>query len=316
MSKDKRKKSLALAAAGVSLAGVGIYSYMRNLAIKLVTNPSQATSDETPTDYNLPFEETWFDSRDGIRLHGWFVPAPNSRATIILGHGHVSSKEPSLSIAAFLWRAGYSIFMFDFRGHGRNQRGGVSIGYKERMDVHGAVDYLVGRGENRLGYLGFSMGAAIGIIAAAENPLIQAVIADSAFAHLNSSVTSYIRLKQKWVPIWLARWLARFTIWTVAGHFGYHHRLADPVNFVTQIAPRPLFIIHGELDRLTPLENAQELYQAARDPKELWVQTSLPHCCGFEQLGPAYEQRILDFLAQVEWATSAFTPKNFQPIYL
>ena len=315
-SKNKKGKAALGSIVGLGLAVLGIRAGLQRLAIKLVTEPDRASNNETPTQYDLPFEEVWFNSRDGIRLHGWFIPANEAKATIILGHGHASSKEPWLDIAQFLWQSGYAVFMFDFRGHGRSGDAGVSISYQERMDVHGAVDYLLGRGETRLGMYGFSMGAAIGIIATAENPHIKALIADSSFAYLGSSVTARIQLMQAWVPTWLARLLAAFTVRTVANHFGYHHKLADPITFVGDIAPRPIFILHGELDDITPLQNAYQLYEAAREPKELWIQMGLGHSCGFGELGAPYRERILEFLAKVQWEVPAFVAGQFQPTYL
>jgi alpha-beta hydrolase superfamily lysophospholipase len=315
-NKNIKSKVALGAVAGLGVVAFGVRAALQRLAIRLVTEPDRANNNETPTQYNLPFEEVWFNSRDDIRLHGWFIPANEAKATIILGHGHTSSKEPWLDIAQFLWQSGYAIFMFDFRGHGRSGDAGVSISYQERMDVHGAVDYLVGRGETRLGMYGFSMGAAIGIIATAENPHIKAMIADSSFAYLGSSVAVRIQLMQPWVPDWLARPLAAFTVRTVSNHFGYHHKLADPITFVGDIAPRPIFILHGELDDITPVSNAYQLYEAAHEPKELWIQMGLAHSCGFGELGDIYRERILEFLAKVQWETPAFVAGQFQPTYL
>lgn len=311
-----KSKRIILIVATSLVAIFGVWRWMRRLAIKLVTQPPRAQANQTPTDYNLPYEEVWFNSRDGVRLQGWFIAAPNSKATIILGHGHVSRKEPSLGVAAFLGKAGYSTFLFDFRGHGQSGEAGVSISYQERLDVHGAVDYLLGRGENRIGMYGFSMGAAIGIIATAENPHIKALIADSAFAYLHSSVAAHLRNLKLGIPRWLSVLLAHFAVRTVAGYFGYDHKFAHPVTFVGQIAPRPIFIIHGELDKVTPLVNAYLLDAAAQDPKELWIQPGIAHCDGFNALGQLYQQRILDFLDKVNWAEQSNYQANFQPAYL
>jgi dipeptidyl aminopeptidase/acylaminoacyl peptidase len=252
----------------------------------------------------MQFEEVWFYARDGVKLHGWFIQPPasfNRNITVLLGHGHSGNKEPDLDYAKFLHDAGYNVFMFDFRGHGRSEEaGGASMGHHERLDVHGAVDWLVGRGQTRLAAMGFSMGASILIMAAAENPLIRAVVADSAYAHLYRSISAEINNMWR-IPMWLGRPLGHYA-WRI--HANYHrfaHRNGSPANYVKQIAPRRLLLIHGEKDRLTRLENAHILYELAADPKELWVLPELGHSVGLATLGQVYIQRVLDFLASVDW---------------
>jgi hypothetical protein len=71
-----------------------------------------------------------------------------------------------------------NVFMFDFRSHSRSEGPpGTSMGYWEKLDVHGAVDWLLGRGETRFASFGISMGAVI--MVTAENPYIWAVIAEA-----------------------------------------------------------------------------------------------------------------------------------------
>ena len=43
------------------------------------------------------------------------------------------------------------------------------------------------------------------------------------------------------------------------------------------IAPTPLLIVHGDADAFFPLEHAHQLYAAAREPKELWVEPGYGH---------------------------------------
>lgn len=314
----KLKVKLWTAAAATlttTVSTIAVRGWMRQLAIQLITKPGRNTGNETPSDFGLPCEDVTFTSRDNVKLVGWFIPHPNSKATIIIAHGYTSSKEPMLPIAKFLWEVGYSSLVFDFRGHGRSGAAAVTISYMERLDIHAAVDYLLGRGERKLALYGFSMGAGLGITATAENPYIQAMISDSAFGRIYSSVATHIVALQPWVPVWLSHWIAKFAVKEVAKHLGYDSKLADPEYFVKQIDPRPIFIIHGEKDVVTPLPNAYWLYAAAGENKELWIQPELPHCCGFDRLGSEYTDRIVQFLDKVEWKEPTFT-SDYEPAYL
>ncbi len=263
----------------------------------------------TPQDLNMAYEEVWFPARDGLKLHGWFIPAPSEggvtpkNITIIAGHGHTSNKEPDLEYASFFYRAGYNVFMFDFRGHGQSEGPrGTSLGYWERLDVHGAVDWLLGRGQTLFAAFGISMGAAIMIMGAAENPFIRAVVADSPYAHLRYSIAAEINNAYH-IPMWLARPLSRYAWAIFARYHGLPAGQANPADYVAALAPRPLFIIHGESDQLTRVENAYILFEMAGWPRELWTQPGVTHAQSFIVFGKEYEQRVLAFLDKVDWET-------------
>lgn len=290
-------------------AGLGVVWLRRQIKRKVLTRLAlfpRVIGERTPQEIGLAFEEVWFASRDGLKLHGWFIPgreggtAPKN-VTVIMGHGHAGNKEPDLEYARFFQQAGYNVFMFDFRGHGRSEGPrGSSMGYWERLDVHGAVDYLLGRGQERFAVFGISMGASILIMAAAENPYIRAVIADSAYAHLHRSIAAEINNLYR-APMWLARLLAQYAWNIFAGHHRFPTKSTSPADYIAQIAPRPVLLIHGDQDKITRIENAYILHKMAKQPKEMWIQPGVPHAAGYTSYGPAYERRVLDFLSRVDW---------------
>ena len=295
---------------GLGLAGglglLRVRTIVREMTLARLALFPRVVGPRTPLDLELPFEEVWFMARDGMRLHGWYISHSPDRAdaknvTVVMGHGHTGNKEPDLEYARFFYRAGYNVFMFDFRGHGRSDGPrGSSMGYWERLDVHGAVDWLIGRGQERLAAFGISMGAAIMIMAAAENPFIRVVVSDSAFAHLYRSIAAEVN--NMWgVPMWAARGMGYIGWRILADHHRFPRRAASPADYVAAIAPRPLLIIHGEEDKLTRIENAEILYKLAGQPKEFWRQPGISHVGGYVAYGPQYEWRILDFLDRVDW---------------
>jgi pimeloyl-ACP methyl ester carboxylesterase len=100
------------------------------------------------------------------------------------------------------------------------------------------------------------------------------------------------------------RWLPRAAINLMVAHF-YYRQGADwptirsggvwPIDVISQIAPRPILIIHGEFDEMAPLALAEQIYAAAGEPKQLWVVEGAGHRGLREQAGDAYAKRIVDF---------------------
>jgi fermentation-respiration switch protein FrsA (DUF1100 family) len=221
-----------------------------------------------------------------------------------VAHGYTSAKTSYLQIAEWLWREGYNIFMFDFRAHGYSEGdAGTSVGYKERLDVLGAVEYLRKQGETRLGILGVSMGASAAILAAAETPHLKAVVADSPYAHLYRSIRTQVQ-KHLHIPAPRVLWvqLARFVLKALAEHHGFDLTKAHPANYIHLIAPRPIFLMHGEADSLTELENGMMLYILAGEPKQLWTVPNMEHVQLYKALPDEYRRRIVEFFSKVDWA--------------
>ncbi len=115
-----------------------------------------------------------FVTRDGPRLHGWFVPAP--RGTVILCHGDSGTPAPDLQYVPGFRERGYNVLLLDSRAHGQSEGRFTSLQYLERRDLAAAVRYLEGRGIGRVGLLGFSMGAAASMSGAGDLPQVVAIV--------------------------------------------------------------------------------------------------------------------------------------------
>ncbi|MEI7555675.1 alpha/beta fold hydrolase [Candidatus Chlorohelix sp.] len=308
----KMRLAAIAATIGVSLS---FRQLLHKYAVKRLCYPPRQLDNQTPAILGLEFEEFTFLTRDKLKLQGWFIPAENSKATIIIAHGYAGSKVPDIQHAEWLRQGGYNVFMFDFRGHGRSEgSNGTSMAYIERIDLHAAVDWLLNRGERRIGVIGFSMGAAAAIIAAAENPHIAAVVADSPFSELWRSITTEINRQFK-LPESLATFLAKYAYAQMAMHHRFLAKKSHPSSFVRRIAPRPLFLIHGGSDTLTPLENSRILYALAKEPKTLWIDPESGHVEIFGRIPKEYKKRALAFFDAVNWQASLqqAESKRWQP---
>jgi fermentation-respiration switch protein FrsA (DUF1100 family) len=253
-----------------------------------------------PAALGLDYETVAFASRDGLRLGGWFVPGTAPlRGTVIFCHGHNGSLDPDLKYVPAFHGHGYSVLQFDFRAHGRSQGRYVSMGYYERLDLLGAVDYVQARGIDRVGVLGFSLGGAVSISTAAQCPAIAAVVSDGGFGRIQPTLAAGIH--ERGVPTWLARLLAPIVARIAGWHLGCDLAAADPLRWVGQISPRPVLLIHGGRDTFVPLAEVEALYAAAGNPRELWIVHEAEHRRVDDARPEEYMERILAFFDRWLW---------------
>jgi fermentation-respiration switch protein FrsA (DUF1100 family) len=163
------------------------------------------------------------------------------------------------------------------------------------MDVQGAVDYLKMRPEvnpKKIGLVGHSMGGATAILAMARIPEINVLIAESAYATLEDNIGNGIRYLTGLPPFPFAP----AVIWFAERESGLELSDVRPIDVVTSISPRPILFVHGEFDGIIDVENTYRLYEAAYEPKSLYIVKGAGHG-GFLQAHPdEFETIILNFL--------------------
>lgn len=290
-----RPKPLGLLpAAGVAL--LGAIALLGEYGRRQITRSIRSDLRDNPANWGLEAaEELTLTARDGIRLHAWLFAAPTPAPTVIVCHGHGANKHSVLPIANFL-APRYNVLLLDIRGHGESEGTYTTIGFEERLDVHAAVDEIARRFVGPIAVLGISMGAAIALLAAAEDDRIAAVVADSPYARLRWVVAEAAR--RRGYP----RLAASFAAFAGCGATALRLRSPmaafDPIQVVHRIAPRPILFMHGEEDDVIALSHARLLFARAEQPKDLWILDGLAHCRGLESACEAYQTRILDFLGR------------------
>jgi len=273
-----------LALVGLVLGvGLGLSFYM--------TRRQSLTEIHRPAEYGLTFEEVTFQATDGLALRGWWVPAPGSERAVVILHGHGGSMDWDIHRAPALHAAGFNVFLFDFRAHGRSDGRLATFGYLERLDVQGAVKFLKRRGMRRIGLLGFSYGGMASMLAAPICPEVDAVITDGGPARMKTAIIG------RCIEVHLPRGLAVFLAWLVINmtslRLGVNLSRYEALRWVGQIAPRPIFFVHGELDQYCP--DFDELYAAAKQPKEVWRLPGVGHTKASETYPEEFRRRVVDF---------------------
>ncbi len=245
----------------------------------------------SPAEYGLPCEEISLQTADGLTLCGWLVPGRDPERVVAILHGHGGSIDYDVQYVPYLHAAGYTVLQFDFRGHGRSQGDVVTLGYLERLDVQAAVKFLLGRGLRRIALHGFSQGGMVAITSAAICPEVAAVIDDGAPVRLRTAMRGWGR--EHHVPAFVIPYLAYLVIGAASLRLGANLFCYEPVRWVGKIAPRPLMLIHGELDQYVP--DFDDLLKAAH-PTEVWRNQAEGHVTASINLRDEYWQRVIAFL--------------------
>jgi uncharacterized protein len=267
----------------------------------------------TPASLGLQFRYVTFPSRDDhVQLRGWFIPGvlPNGHLTtqraIVFVHGTRTNRADKaaglLNLSGAIAKNGFAVLAFDMRGTGESPPAPLSLGYFEQRDVLGAVDFLksgllpypeLGR-PRIIGGWGVSLGAAMLITATAQEPAIRAVVSDCAFADIIPILEREVPKGGHLPPLFTPGALL-----ATQALYGINFYADRPVDYVAQIAPRPILFIHGAADKYIPPANMDTLAAAARSVPNANVQTwSVPgadHAQSFNTEGQVYVDRIIAF---------------------
>lgn len=255
----------------------GFYSSIR---------PPKIISSLTPRELKMDYEDVSFRTADGLTLYGWYIPSEKeTEKTVILLHGYPADKGNILPALAFL-HEDFNLLLFDFRYLGKSEGSYSTAGAKEVQDLLAAIQFLKGRGIDKIGVWGFSMGGAVALMAIERAPELRAVISESSYASLAEMAFELMKIPVLNYPIaYLVSFWAKLFL-------GIDLRDASPADRIrnTKI---PILLIHSSADAVIPFSHARRLQQAlTNNPNaEFWFHEDFAH----GQLATDYRTRIKEF---------------------
>jgi len=225
----------------------------------------------------LPLQEVWFQAEDGTKLFGWYVEHRATPVVLLWCHGNAGNIIHRLENLVELYRLGFSVFLFDYRGYGRSQGRPTEEGMYQ--DALAAYDYLATSRRvtpDRMLLFGRSLGAAVAGYVAARR-LAAGLILESAFP----SVAAVARTHYFGLPV----------DWLLGAEFNLAERLAD--------LSLPVLVVHGDRDDIIPIELGQQVFAAVRAPKDFYLVPGADHNDLYLVGGRSYFQRLRQFSEQV-----------------
>ena len=288
---------------------------------KFIFFPARAI-ETTPDDFQLKYQDVWLPipSKTGVAesVHGWWIPAsetppspplarggarkgervvatPQSHrralasvralnkgrlgGVVLYLHGNGSNVGANVEHANRFHRLGLSVFAIDYRGYGKSQ-GDFPSESQVYEDAQIAWDYLVkqrGVNPNQIYIYGHSLGGAIAIDLAVRHPEAAGLIVEGSFTSTRAMVDFQKGL------FWL------FPIdWLLTQRF-------DSLSKVDRLQ-MPVLFIHGTADNVVPVEMSKKLFNAAPEPKQLYIVPDGGHNNVAQIGGAEYLQIVSQFL--------------------
>ena len=205
-----------------------------------------------PAPYGVNATDVWFESEDGVQLHGWWIPMKRARGTVLYCHGNAGNITNRIGVYRYLHRMKLNVFAFDYRGYGRSE--GVPSEKGVCADARAAWDHLsqeLEESPERIVLFGHSLGGAIAIDCATKRACA-GLVAQSTFTNIKEMA----KVRYPGVPLHLIA-TNRF-------------RSLDKVRHLEI----PKLFIHGTADETIPHVIGERLFENAAEPKE-WY--SVPH---------------------------------------
>ncbi len=240
-----------------------------------------------PAKLGIQVESHYFTTADGLRLHGWLLPAVGDevKGNILFLHGNAENISTHIGSVWWLPQHGFNVFIFDYRGYGHSEGEPSLDGLI--TDFNAALKTFIGfEGIREKGVVVFgqSLGAAVTISALTRMPereMIRGVV-------IEGSPTSFRDLARELLA---KSWLTWPLQWPLALTIDDRYR---PVDEIGKLEGKPLLIIHSRSDEVIPFHHGEQLFAAAREPKTFWPIAQVRHIASF--VDEQNQLRLIDWL--------------------
>ena len=229
-----------------------------------------------PTSLGVPAQDIYFESEDGVKLHAWFIPAPNAVATLLWFHGNAGNLSHRLDNIQRLKRLNLNIFIFDYRGYGRSEGVPNEKGiYKDSRAAYKQVLAMDGVSVDSLFFFGRSLGGICAVETAMNHPA-RGLILESVF-------TNSADMSRTVFPLIPLGWAVRSKL--------------DAVGTVPHLKLAKLFL-HGTRDEIVPYDLGRKLFEKAENPKTFYAIEGAGHNDTYILDGVEYYDALNRFITE------------------
>lgn len=203
----------------------------------------------------------------GVELEGWLIAAaPPRRGTLVYLHGVADNRGSAAGPAQRFAASGSDVIAYDSRAHGGSSGDVCTYGFYEKRDLARVLDVAA---PGPIVVVGTSLGAAVALQAAAEDPRIDAVVAAESFSDLET-------IASERAPWFFTRAVIRDALRIAGEHGRFQTRATSPVAAAPAIHV-PVLLLHGERDRETSPDHSRRIFDALRGEKQLLIVPGAGH---------------------------------------
>lgn len=246
-------------------------------------------------------KDCYIKSKDGLKLHAYYLPAVDAKRFVILCHGYKGSGFGDFAhTARFLHENNCSLLFIDERCCGKSQGKYITFGAREKFDIAGWAHYVDRHNKNRLPiYLyGESLGAASVLMASGlELPArVKGLISDCGFASMKGQIKD---MAKNWFHLkYIGLFLFRLNLFCMICA-GFRTRDAD-TGLALMKNKRPVLFFHGMMDTYVDPKNTYHNYVICRAEKELVMVPDARHLCSPYEAEGMYRNKLLGFFEKYD----------------
>lgn len=213
------------------------------------------------------YKDKYITSFDNLRLHSYVIKQPEKTSKwVIIVHGYGEEGKLTSRKALRFYNMGYNVLVPDLRGNGKSQGNYIGMGWDDRIDIIGWINYIIKcDNKSEIALYGTSMGGATVLMTSGENlpSNVKAVISDCAYTSVYDIFDYEIRSfsGNSSFPI------IDFTNMVTVLRAGYSLKNASALDSVKN-AKIPILYLHGDKDKFVPLSMMNKLYKATTSEKK------------------------------------------------
>lgn len=260
----------------------GVYAALVVLALllekRLIFFPEVGRDAGERRPQDLPLEDVWLRTADGLRLHAWWIPAAGAEFTFLAFHGNAANIASRAPVYRFLHSVPAHVLAVEYRGYGRSE--GVPSEAGLYRDAEAAYDWLVREKQippRRIIAFGQSLGTAVATNLAARRE-VAGLVLEAPFASVRA--------------------VARRLYWFVPG-IGYFLRTKFDTGAKLASLSAPVLIVHCASDPVLPIALGEEVFRLAREPKTFLRIEGHCHEEASHAAPEQYREALRQFLARL-----------------
>jgi len=223
----------------------------------------------------LGAEDVWLLTADGVRLHAWWIMAPQASLVTLYLHGNAGNLTHRFLPIREITAAGSSVLMLEYRGYGKSE--GSPSEHGLYADADAAYLYLRNHGYSARHIIlqGESLGTAVAVDLASRKECA-GVVLEAAFTSGGDAAN---------------------TVLPIIGPLVF--RGFDSKSKIANIRA-PLLFFHGNHDEIIPLKLGRSLFETTPEPKWFIEIPGAGHNDLVETAGATYRERLHEFYGHLQ----------------